>query len=200
MVYLMPACECDCKTCNGGNPAPPGVFGGSMCTCSCHKTGINQKNKTAIDRIFEKIMPATPLKPKPTEDKMSDNEKCQNELKPCPFCGDDKPYLSEDWPDCAKRAEYTVYCSANGCEAGTCWQNTKDKAMSAWNDRPTADLKALQDKIAELEADKERLDWLIKNADYIELLDGAICLDIECDCATPNKGDGLRESIDKARK
>jgi len=31
--------NCDCKTCNGGTPAPPGHFGGSTCICPCHQSG-----------------------------------------------------------------------------------------------------------------------------------------------------------------
>lgn len=37
MVYIIP--NCDCKTCNGGTPAPKGTFGGSICTCMCHISG-----------------------------------------------------------------------------------------------------------------------------------------------------------------
>lgn len=43
MVYLIPASQCNCKTCNGGHPAPPGVFGGSRCTCPCHNTGVDKR-------------------------------------------------------------------------------------------------------------------------------------------------------------
>lgn len=31
--------NCDCRTCDGGTPAPAGVFGGSICTCPCHLSG-----------------------------------------------------------------------------------------------------------------------------------------------------------------
>ena len=37
MVYIIH--NCDCRTCNGGNPAPPGVIGGSICNCRCHFSG-----------------------------------------------------------------------------------------------------------------------------------------------------------------
>lgn len=36
MVYLIPAEQCNCITCDGGKPAPPGYIGGSHCMCKCH--------------------------------------------------------------------------------------------------------------------------------------------------------------------
>ncbi len=37
MVRIINAFECDCGSCNGGTPAPPGHFGGSHCACRCHQ-------------------------------------------------------------------------------------------------------------------------------------------------------------------
>jgi len=59
-VYLMPASSCDCKTCNGGTPAPKGVFGGSHCSCPCHNGAGDQNNpspfiKMLIDMKVEEI-------------------------------------------------------------------------------------------------------------------------------------------------
>ena len=53
MLYLDQMCEQgDCDKCNGGHAAPPECFGGSMCTCSCHKA--NQRN--AEDERIRQIL------------------------------------------------------------------------------------------------------------------------------------------------
>ena len=45
MVYLITPENCDCETCNGGTPAPPGNFGGSHCCCPCHNLqGIERED------------------------------------------------------------------------------------------------------------------------------------------------------------
>ena len=36
MVQILNSCDCDCETCDGGKPAPKGIYGGSRCICRCH--------------------------------------------------------------------------------------------------------------------------------------------------------------------
>ena len=52
MTKVITPMECKCESCNGGNPAPEGHYGGSMCLCNCHQlkgkkkqTFIDEKNK-----------------------------------------------------------------------------------------------------------------------------------------------------------
>lgn len=61
MVYLMSSESCDCRTCNGGTPAPPGNFGGSSCLCPCHTLSgkdkeqyIKEKEK-ARSRLYDSV-------------------------------------------------------------------------------------------------------------------------------------------------
>ncbi len=49
------------------------------------------------------------------------------ELKPCPFCGCNKPYIA-DYKD-----EFTVECSRCDCSTRLC--DTKEEAIDAWNTR-----------------------------------------------------------------
>lgn len=59
MVYLMPAEQCDCISCDGGKPAPKGVLGGSHCLCKCHtdpeykRKRIKEKQKILENLIKE---------------------------------------------------------------------------------------------------------------------------------------------------
>jgi hypothetical protein len=57
MVYLIP--NCICGVCDGGNPAPSGVFEGSFCPCFCHSEEREKKakeieyNRTKFDKSEE---------------------------------------------------------------------------------------------------------------------------------------------------
>lgn len=58
-----------------------------------------------------------------------------DELKPCPFCGDE-PALSKS--QAPFRAEYMVIC-ARGCGACNGWKDTAEEAITAWNTRHDPD-------------------------------------------------------------
>ena len=62
MVMLIQ--NCNCTTCNGGTPAPEGVFGGSHCPCPCHQSGhpidsqehmkwMKRKNREYLKKIID---------------------------------------------------------------------------------------------------------------------------------------------------
>ena len=67
-----------------------------------------------------------------------------NELKPCPFCGKEKPIYTtcaeeacgEDCIECNKLT-YSVVCSLrhDGCGASGGFYITKEEAAAAWNRR-----------------------------------------------------------------
>ena len=49
--------HCDCETCDGGRPAPKGVYGGSICICLCHtskrfrKRRIKEKRRLIAEAV-----------------------------------------------------------------------------------------------------------------------------------------------------
>ena len=56
MVCLIRTAACergDHGACNGGDKAPAGNFGGTMCTCSCHRKPVEREK--AVPDLFKKI-------------------------------------------------------------------------------------------------------------------------------------------------
>ena len=55
MLYLSEMCQQGKHDlCDGGTPAPPGVFGGTQCTCSCHARDRDIARTERIRQIKEK--------------------------------------------------------------------------------------------------------------------------------------------------
>ena len=112
MVYLMPAENCDCKTCNGGTPAPEGVFGGTHCTCPCHSGGGDQNNPSPFDKIFEQVkgMEPEPSPLNPQEHELSSNGSCKKcgkgwiDVKANPYCYPQVSEIEELDQDCLSLA------------------------------------------------------------------------------------------------
>ena len=69
------------------------------------------------------------------------------ELKPCPFCGNDDILLDIHHRGNSFRDTYVYYCS--DCVRGEDSYTSKEFAMDAWNNRPIEDAK--DTRIAELE-------------------------------------------------
>ena len=65
MVYIIPADRCNCKTCHGGFPAPPGVYGGSKCACRCH---AEDKQRSLVRKWMEYLKIINPTEPPMTKD------------------------------------------------------------------------------------------------------------------------------------
>ena len=86
-----------------------------------------------------------------------------NELKPCPFCGEQ--------PELFDRPCYYYRCVKEKCQAQeVSWNNTIEEAIMSWNHRPLES--ALQARIAEL----EKPILCAKCNDHIEVGEqGAIC-------------------------
>lgn len=51
------------------------------------------------------------------------------ELKPCPFCGEN-PCVQVIWGNLCR-----VFCDAADHSAETCWHDSKEEAIEAWNRR-----------------------------------------------------------------
>lgn len=51
----------------------------------------------------------------------------ERDLKPCPFCGNDKPKLMHNWGDAV------IYCSQ--CDSSSGCYDTEEEAIEAWNRR-----------------------------------------------------------------
>ena len=60
-------------------------------------------------------------------------------LRPCPFCGHEKPIIIENSGRDRKKeyAHYHVCCNSKDCPLGTglMWRRDKDTAISDWNNR-----------------------------------------------------------------
>lgn len=62
----------------------------------------------------------------------------ENELKPCPFCGQQKYIIILAEDNVLNGREYQVVCDASGdggCGASCGWQVTIAEAKAAWNRR-----------------------------------------------------------------
>ena len=58
MVQLGQPNECDCKTCVGAVPVPPGYYGGFLCTCSCHDAQrAKDKAERGLREASQKMCP-----------------------------------------------------------------------------------------------------------------------------------------------
>jgi hypothetical protein len=96
----------------------------------------------------------------------------ENELKPCPFCGN-QAEIKRSWVSRSK--EYAIGCSNYECEANNCEQDEQggfnsyfmklEDAIASWNTRPIED--NLRAQLAEAQADikvlKERDAWLVNH-------------------------------------
>jgi Lar family restriction alleviation protein len=54
------------------------------------------------------------------------------ELKPCPFCGGKAVCIDRTIPDKTK-PRFSILCES--CRAATCWIDTEENAIAAWNRR-----------------------------------------------------------------
>lgn len=75
------------------------------------------------------------------------------ELKPCPFCG--KKASIQDCSYYGSAPAWSAMCDNPTCFAYTEAFKTKKEAIERWNNRPAEE--ALQKRIAELEAERDRL-------------------------------------------
>ena len=75
------------------------------------------------------------------------------ELKPCPFCG--KKASIQDCSYYGSAPAWSAMCDNPTCFAYTEAFKTKKEAFERWNNRPAEE--ALQKRIAELEAERDRL-------------------------------------------
>jgi len=59
-------------------------------------------------------------------------------LKACPFCGGQaKPYCEEYCGDSRSKYPWSIRCNGAECIFDSCWYETKEDAMAAWNCRFT---------------------------------------------------------------
>ena len=58
MVQILHSCDCDCETCDGGRPAPKGIYGGSVCICWCHASKRASKYRRKERKRFKKALPS----------------------------------------------------------------------------------------------------------------------------------------------
>lgn len=80
------------------------------------------------------------------------------ELKPCPFCG--KKASIQDCSYYGSAPAWSAMCDNPTCFAYTEAFKTKKEAIERWNNRPAEE--ALQKRIAELEAERDRLREALK--------------------------------------
>jgi Lar family restriction alleviation protein len=60
-----------------------------------------------------------------------------NEIKPCPFCGQ-QASLEEEWGPFYKSKSYRIECPTSDlycCKPSTRWQSTPQDAIDLWNKR-----------------------------------------------------------------
>jgi hypothetical protein len=74
-------------------------------------------------------------------------------LKPCPFCGEKATI--EDCSYYDEKKSWSAMCGNPSCFAYTETHKTKSLAIERWNKRPIEE--ALQKRIEELEAERDRL-------------------------------------------
>ena len=59
-----------------------------------------------------------------------------NEIRPCPFCGGKAVCIDRTIPDKSK-PRFSILCDS--CKAATCWIDTEEHAIEAWNRRKEED-------------------------------------------------------------
>ena len=105
-----------------------------MSTCN---TCAYLKDKSSFFRIFrEKTHTVIELQEHPCFGcrYLFDDDRYEENLKKCPFCGSMAHIQSNTWGD-TDRESYSVICGNPKCEMETGWFDTKKEAIEFWNRR-----------------------------------------------------------------
>src|SRR3990167_4780706 len=68
-----------------------------------------------------------------TNEEMSNVQKTNTDLAPCPFCGVNPPFAQLDSSSYSEHDEYMVIC--DNCDAYICGKKSEEEAIKAWNTR-----------------------------------------------------------------